>query len=224
MERIAALVLAAGAGARMRTDVPKQFLEYESRPLFIRPVEVFLHCGIPVTVVAREGEVAAVKEMLRAHLTEKVDVVPGGKERYDSSYAGLKKLAESGCFDYVLIQDAARPFITEELVKRIVRTVLESDTAVAAVPAKDTIKTADENGIVKETLDRASCYIIQTPQAFRLSLILEAYLRMYREGPDARVTDDASVVERFTDHPVRLCPGDYENIKITTPEDLKFLR
>lgn len=224
MERSTALVLAAGSGTRMGTAVRKQYLEYRGKPLLLSSVRAFLDCGIPAAVVTGEEDIPYVKELLLSEFGEAIPVLRGGKERYDSSYAGLRYLKERGQTDLVLIHDAARPFVTEEIIKRAVENAKEFGAAVAAVPSKDTVKIADPRGFVLETPDRRSVYIIQTPQAFRLPLILSAYEKMMAEENRTGITDDASVVEQFTDEPVKLFMGSYENVKITTPEDLKFLR
>ena len=234
MNNIRALVLAGGSGTRMQSERPKQFLDYKGKPLFLSTVQCFLSCGIPVTLVCRFEDLKEVEQIVKQELKVEagagsagsslpVQLVPGGKERFESSFAGLTALKKAGGCRYVLIQDAARPFLDKALVERVVETVKTYDTAVAAVPSKDTVKIADAEGFVSSTPDRASVYIIQTPQAFRLDLILDAYEKMFEAGDFTGITDDASVVERFTSHPVKLCMGDYENYKITTPEDLRYL-
>ena len=234
MNDIRALVLAGGSGTRMHSDRPKQFLGYKGKPLFLSTVECFLSLSIPVTLVCRFEDIKEVEQILKQELKVEagagiaggslpVQLVPGGTERFESSYAGLTALKEAGGCKYVLIQDAARPFLDQALVERVVETVKEYGTAVAAVPSKDTVKIADPDGFVVSTPDRSSVYIIQTPQAFRLDIILEAYDKMFAAGDFTGITDDASVVERFTSCPVKLCMGNYENHKITTPEDLRYL-
>ena len=142
-----------------------------------------------------------------------IDVCVGGRRRQDSVAAGLALLGEC---EWVLIHDGARPFLTQDLINRGLEAALETGSAVAAVPVTDTIKLADENGIVIETPPRPHLWAVQTPQIFRLSIIKEAYKQAVGD-----VTDDASLVEQMGGR-VKLYLGSYDNIKITTPHDLEL--
>jgi len=227
MGKTAALILAAGKSTRMQADVPKQFMEVLGKPLFMHSVLTYLPLVDQVVLVTNKEAVEEVRETLRSFLPDTlIPVVEGGEERYDSSWNGIKYLEKTGGYDLVMIHDAARAFVTKEVIQRAMDEAKASGTAVAAVPSKDTIKIARKDGTVIDTPDRRTLYAVQTPQAFSLSLILEAFRRFFEEkerNPELEVTDDASLVERFTDHPVRLVRGDYGNLKITTPEDLKGL-
>ena len=142
----------------------------------------------------------------------------GGKERYHSVYEGLK--AAENC-DYVLIHDGARPFIDEAMIGRIMEELPQSRACVVAVPVKDTIKLSSSDGYVARTLPREQLWSVQTPQAFDYNLIRRAYDQLADcEPEDIRITDDAMVAEHFAGVPVKLIEGSYDNIKITTPEDL----
>lgn len=143
-------------------------------------------------------------------------VIPGGKERYDSVYAGLCECRDC---EYVLIHDGARPFVTEEILKRGLQKVKETGACVIGMPSKDTVKLSDEEGYVKETPNRKCVWTIQTPQIFSYSLIREAHDSI-RQKDMSKITDDAMVVEQETGAKVALAEGSYQNIKITTPEDL----
>ena len=143
-------------------------------------------------------------------------IIAGGKERYDSVYAGL--LACGEC-EYVFIHDGARPFISEEILERGLTGVQETGACVIGMPSKDTVKIADEDGFVKETPDRKNVWTIQTPQIFSYRLIRDAHESIRKKDMSA-ITDDAMVVEQETGVRVRLAEGSYQNIKITTPEDL----
>lgn len=143
-------------------------------------------------------------------------VIPGGKERYDSVYAGLCECRDC---EYVLIHDGARPFVTEEILKRGLQKVKETGACVIGMPSKDTVKLSDEEGYVKETPNRKCVWTIQTPQIFLYSLIREAHDSI-RQKDMSKITDDAMVVEQETGAKVALAEGSYQNIKITTPEDL----
>ena len=218
-KRTAAVVLAAGSGKRMGTAVHKQYLLIKGRPVIYYTLQAFEDSEVDeVILVTGADEVDYCrKEIVEAYRFKKVrDVVAGGKERYDSVYEGLKAL--SGC-DYVLIHDGARPLISRTLINANINCVQETKACITAVPAKDTIKVADDNGYVADTPDRSRLWQIQTPQSFSYALVLEAY-RKREEAMDDTMTDDAMVVEKYTSHPIRLLKGDYSNIKITTPEDL----
>ena len=143
-------------------------------------------------------------------------IVSGGAERYDSVWNGLQETKADG---FVFIHDGARPFVDEEIIRRGYECVSADRACVAGMPAKDTVKIADENGFVADTPDRSKVWIIQTPQVFETALVKEAYRLLMEKGHSA-VTDDAMVVEQMLHFPIRLFYGSYENIKITTPEDL----
>ena len=143
-------------------------------------------------------------------------VTAGGKERYDSVYAGLCACDNT---DYVLIHDGARPFVTEEILERTCFAVKETGACVVGMPAKDTIKISDRNKMVESTPAREKVWLVQTPQAFRYSLIKESY-ESIRCKDMSGITDDAMIVEQESGVKVALVHGSYENLKITTPEDL----
>ena len=216
----AAVVLAAGAGKRMGGDVPKQFLMIGGRPMIAVTLEAFENCGAVDTVVLVTG--AEHTEYCRKEIVEKYglrkvrSVAAGGAERYDSVLAGLMAVPDA---DYVLIHDGARPYVTEELIRRTAEGAVRYGACTAAVPAKDTIKLADEEGFIARTLPRKRTWIIQTPQAFSYELIVKAHALMREQGMED-VTDDAMCVEQSGLARVKLVEGSYANIKITTPEDL----
>ena len=147
---------------------------------------------------------------------EPVSVTAGGKERYDSVYAGLLCCQDT---DYVYIHDGARPFVTEEMIQRGYEAVKRTNACVMGMPSKDTVKLADPSGYIKETPDRKIVWNIQTPQIFSYDLIRGAY-ESIRKKDMSNVTDDAMVVEQETGTKILLVEGSYQNIKITTPEDL----
>ena len=200
-KRTAAVVLAAGSGKRMGTAVHKQYLLIKGRPVIYYTLQAFEDSEVDeVILVTGADEVDYCrKEIVEAYRFKKVrDVVAGGKERYDSVYEGLKAL--SGC-DYVLIHDGARPLISRTLINANINCVQETKACITAVPAKDTIKVADDNGYVADTPDRSRLWQIQTPQSFSYALVLEAY-RKREEAMDDTMTDDAMVVEKYTSHPI----------------------
>lgn len=226
-KKTAAICLAAGRGKRMESKVHKQYLFLKDKPVLYYSLQAFENSPIEeVVLVTGAGE----EEYCRKEIVEKYGftkvkaIVPGGKERYHSVYLGLQAL--KAC-DYVLIHDGARPFLTKEIIDRCMEGVLHHKACAAGMPAKDTIKLADENRDIACTPDRNKVWIIQTPQAFSCSLIKEAYKRLIEleeqgKEPDVPITDDAMVVEHFLHQKVHLVYGSYENIKITTPEDMRI--
>ena len=144
-------------------------------------------------------------------------ITEGGKERYNSVYAGLE--ACSADTDYVFIHDGARPFVTEDIIKRTKEGAVTYDACIAGMPSKDTVKIIDENNMVSVTPERSRVWSVQTPQVFLYSLIKEAH-DAARSTSMQGITDDAMVVEQYKNTPVHIVEGAYENIKITTPEDI----
>lgn len=223
--RCGAVVLAAGSGRRMHSDVKKQFLLIQDKPVIYYSLQVFQQSFIDeiVLVVSEEDRDYCKKNIVDQFGFSKVKyIVAGGKERYHSVAAGLACLTEC---DYVFIHDGARPMITEEILERAYECVKENDACVVGMPVKDTIKIADQNGFIHQTPDRNLVWMIQTPQVFEASLIKGAYRQLLDQEKELQeqgihITDDAMVVETLMKHPVKLVEGSYENIKITTPEDL----
>lgn len=218
-----AIVLAAGKGRRMGTEIPKQFLYIHDKPVLFYSLNVFQqHNDIDeiVLVVSEEYKSYCIKEILERYSITKVSaIVEGGAERYDSVIAGL-----SACSDckYVLIHDGARPCVTEEIIDRSLDAVRKYDACVVGMPSKDTVKIADDQGFISVTPPRKNVWNIQTPQVFSYELIYNAYQTMQRKGM-AGVTDDAMVIELLDAAKIRLVEGSYENIKVTTPDDIKVL-
>ena len=219
--RIAAIVLAGGSGKRMGGSVPKQYRKLCGRPMITYSLEAFEKSGVDqvVLVTGREEVEYCRKEIVEKWGFQKVAaVVPGGKERYHSVYQGLKAL--KNC-DYVLIHDGARPLLSQDIIERAITGAVEYGACVIGMPVKDTIKVADEDGFAVRTPDRSRLWQIQTPQAFSYELARRAYDRiMADETLQQGITDDAMVAERAEKIKVKLLPGSYENLKVTTPEDL----
>ena len=219
-ERNTAIVLAAGQGKRMHSKVQKQFLEIQGYPVLYYSLRCFQESPLiqDIILVTGEESISYCKEEIvqKYGFTKVSAVIPGGKERYDSVYAGLCECKDC---EYVLIHDGARPFVTEEILKRGLQKVKETGACVIGMPSKDTVKLSDEEGYVKETPNRKCVWTIQTPQIFSYSLIREAHDSI-RQKDMSKITDDAMVVEIFTNQKVYLSEGSYENIKLTTPEDM----
>ena len=215
-----AIVLAAGQGKRMHSKIQKQFLEIQGYPVLYYSLRCFQESPLIQDIILVTGEDAlsyCKEEIVKKYGFTKVsNVIAGGKERYDSVYAGL-----CACKDcrYVLIHDGTRPFITEEIIERGLEKVKETGACVVGMPSKDTIKLSDAEGYVKETPDRKCVWTIQTPQIFSYALIREAHDSI-RKKDMSKITDDAMVIEQETGAKVALAEGSYQNIKITTPEDL----
>ena len=219
-ERNTAIVLAAGQGKRMHSKVQKQFLEIQGYPVLYYSLRCFQESPLiqDIILVTGEESISYCKEEIvqKYGFTKVSAVIPGGKERYDSVYAGLCECRDC---EYVLIHDGARPFVTEEILKRGLQKVKETGACVIGMPSKDTVKLSDEEGYVKETPNRKCVWTIQTPQIFSYSLIREAHDSI-RQKDMSKITDDAMVVEQETGAKVALAEGSYQNIKITTPEDM----
>lgn len=215
-----AIVLAAGKGTRMNSKIQKQFLEVEGKPIIYYSLKCFQESPLirDIILVTGEESLSYCKEEIvkRFGFSKVKKVTAGGKERYDSVYAGLCACDNT---DYVLIHDGARPFVTEEILERTCFAVKETGACVVGMPAKDTIKISDRNKMVESTPAREKVWLVQTPQAFRYSLIKESY-ESIRCKDMSGITDDAMIVEQESGVKVALVHGSYENLKITTPEDL----
>ncbi|OQP04775.1 2-C-methyl-D-erythritol 4-phosphate cytidylyltransferase [Geobacillus sp. 46C-IIa] len=213
-----AIVLAAGQGKRMNAGMNKQFIELDGEPLIVRTLKVFdgdERCT-GIVLVVNPAERSRFEQLLERYRIRKVAAFAnGGQERQHSVYNGLQALKGGGI---VLIHDGARPFVRVRHLHELADAAVQYGAAIPAVRVKDTIKKA--GGLfVEQTIDRSSLWAVQTPQAFRLSLIMEAHEEAKKAGYLG--TDDASLVERLG-RPVKILEGDYRNIKLTTPEDLLF--
>jgi len=222
-KKYAGIILAAGSGSRMKSSIPKQYIEIENRPLIYYTLETFERSVVDeIILVVRPGDEDYVKkEIVDRYSFSKVKaIVAGGDSRTMSVYNGIKA-AEA---DYVLIHDGARACASVELVNRMAKEVVISP-CIAAVPSKDTVKLSDSDGYVESTPKRECVYIVQTPQAFDRKELLDAYLLLdeMSEEEKAILTDDSMIMEN-AGKKVRLVAGEYSNIKVTTPEDLDFIK
>lgn len=233
-KRCTAIVLSAGSGSRMQSDLAKQYMLLAGKPVIwyalnaVEQSEIIDDC---ILVAGAEDLEFVRNEIVHKYGFSKVDViVAGGAERYLSVMNALHAV-EGGEQQipnrdgYLFIHDGARPFLTEEMILRLADTVEEYHACVAAVPTKDTVKIADDKGFALQTPDRRVVWSVQTPQVFDTRLVLEAYERLggrlqrMREQGIA-ITDDAGVIELFTDYRVKMVEGSYRNIKITTRDDM----
>lgn len=206
------IITAAGQGKRM--GGPKQFLEIAGQPMLGRTIAAFEACPLieGIILVVNEDYIEQAKQFKFSKILK---VIAGGKERQDSVYNGIKALpAET---EIVAIHDGARPFVTVDIIERSINEAKKSRAVVVGVPVKDTIKQV-ANSQVAQTLDRKTLWAAQTPQVFKKELLVQAYESGYNKGV---ATDDAMLVEQLS-VPVTMVVGSYQNIKVTTPEDLKF--
>ena len=219
--RIAVVIPAGGIGTRMGGRVPKQFLTIGGGSILSATVRCFVgHPSVDLVVVAAPAaHLTRTRRLLRPLAASgRLSVVEGGAERQDSVWRGLQALPEA--VEIVLVHDAVRPFVTRNLIEDVVRAAAETGAAICARPIAETVKRVSE-GHVQETVDRRGLWAVQTPQGFRAGLLREAHEKARRDGVVG--TDDAMLVERLG-QPVRVVLGSGENIKITTPEDLRHAR
>ncbi|OMP67971.1 2-C-methyl-D-erythritol 4-phosphate cytidylyltransferase [Domibacillus epiphyticus] len=215
------VIPAAGKGKRMKAGLNKLLLELEGKPVIIHTLEVFESdpCCKGIVLSVHPDEQSEFEQLLLTYNIKKVCAFAmGGQERQHSVYSGLKVLPPES--DIVLVHDGARPFITRGTIEMLVKSAHDSGAAIAAVPVKDTIKKA-ASGTVSKTIDRASLWSVQTPQAFKKSVLLHAQQKAEEE--QFLGTDESSLVER-TGYRVQIVESDYDNIKLTTPEDMYFAR
>jgi 2-C-methyl-D-erythritol 4-phosphate cytidylyltransferase len=218
MSRNCAIVVAGGKGRRMGKGINKLFLALNNKPILAHTLEVFEKNNLVdyVILVAAKEEVEYCKrEIILPYSIKKVrKVVAGGEDRCQSVLNGLKAVNDSSI---ILIHDGARPFIDDRIIEQGIKCAEIYGASACGVEPKDTIKIKDESGFSKGTLKRSDLFCVQTPQCFKLELILKAHEDILGKG--VFVTDDTSVVEMYG-HNVFLYEGSYNNIKITTPDDL----
>lgn len=223
MKKYAAIVLSAGSGSRMKSDIPKQYLPLIEKPVIYYSLMAFQNSPVDEIILvsgANDIEYCRKEIVERYGLSKVTRIVAGGKERYDSVYEGLCATDA----EYVLIHDGARPVLTSDMIDRMIQGVENTGACIAAMPVKDTIKLSDEHKQVASTPDRKHLWMVQTPQCFARTLLEESYeiLKCKQKAgenvPD--ITDDAMIVEFATGKKITLVEGAYTNLKITTPEDL----
>lgn len=226
---IIAIILMAGSGRRMRITEKKQFLPFHGKPLFCASVESFLswgRCGEILLVINEEDRrfVESVVEKEGWRSKTELHLVEGGAERFLSVYQALQFLKKKSEEGILFIHDAARPFFTEDLLERLLEKTGSASAVIPGVPVKDTIKRV-EGDVVQESLKRTGLYAVQTPQVFLFSLLYEAYQDFFvqRETREILITDDAMLIEAFSEEQVYLISGEEQNRKITVKEDLSFL-
>jgi 2-C-methyl-D-erythritol 4-phosphate cytidylyltransferase len=218
MDEFGVVVVAAGKGARMGSKESKQYLLLHNKPIIIHALEIFQKIAEVASIVwvVGEGDVQRCeKYVAQYNLSKVLAVIPGGSERQASVLKGLHASTQS--IDWVLIHDGVRPFVAEEHILACWKQAQIDGAAVLAVPVKDTIKIVNADGYIESTPNRRSLWAIQTPQAFRREQIIAAHELALAD--DFIGTDDAMLIERMGGK-VAIVEGSYDNIKITTPEDL----
>ncbi len=213
-----AVIVAAGAGKRMGEDINKQFFELNGVPVVVRTLEIFAKSSFinEIILVLSNNDILYFKNHILAGGTfnKLSSVVTGGRTRQISVFNGLQRVSPGT--DVVLVHDGARPFVKDDVLKNCIFGAMELGGACAGIPVKDTIKKTDGK-LIKETLDRSCLWAIQTPQAFKYHILMDAHKKARAEGFSG--TDDSVLVERTGIRP-GIVMGGYDNIKITTKEDL----
>ena len=215
--KTAVIIVAGGTGSRMGTDMPKQFLKIRNKEILLHTAEIFAACGIAdkIVIVCHADYIEHCRN-LTLSVNAGISVVCGGNTRQESVFAGLAEVRE---YDYVLVHDAVRCLVSCEDIKKLYSELLSGNSCTLAVKVKDTVKMSDEAGFVTSTLPREFLWNIQTPQAFETDKLFRAHEYALETGFAG--TDDCSVMEHFGEK-VKLVEGSYENIKLTTPSDLKL--
>jgi len=212
-QKVGAVIVAAGSSQRMG-GVDKVLALVGGKPLLARVIDVFQRCILihQIVVVLSQENLKPGRRLVAEQGWSKVtDVCLGGSRRQDSVVVGLNRLSHCS---WVVIHDGARPLVTEGLIERGLEAAIETGAAVAAVPVTDTVKVAGDDQLVQGTPPRRDLWAVQTPQVFRFDIIAEAYRQA-----EGEVTDDATLVEQLG-YRVKLYTGSYDNIKVTTPDDL----
>lgn len=220
--KVIGIVLAAGQGKRMNTTISKQFLVLRDKPILYYSLKAFNDSSVEeIILVVKDDLIDYCREhIVEAYNLNKVTrIVAGGKERYDSVKQALSSIDNT---DYVLIHDGARPFITKERIDELIEQVTVYKACILATPVKDSIKVVDNKGYISSAPERHMLWAAQTPQAFEFQGITNAYSKFYGDfnRDNQRITDDAMVYETYLNKQVKIIEGSYQNIKITTPEDL----
>ncbi|MEG0829255.1 MAG: 2-C-methyl-D-erythritol 4-phosphate cytidylyltransferase [Anaerovoracaceae bacterium] len=218
-KKTAVIIAAAGLGKRMGSGIPKQYLKIHGEPILLKALRAFCQNEYVdyVFLVTNKNYIGQCEIMKKEYGLEKlVDIVEGGKERQDSVYRALQEINRiKPGVEYVLVHDGARPFVSQETINYIVEATAGVGAAVAAVPVKNSIRQGDYKA--SKNLERQNLYTVQTPQGFRKAVLMKAYEQAFYDGFYG--TDDAGLVERLG-HPVEIVMGKYDNIKITTKEDM----
>lgn len=221
--KVFAVIPAAGAGLRIGGAVKKQFLLLRDKPIIVHTLQRFEQCPDvdEIAVAVPEQSIAEMESMLSHFRLHKVSLVTvGGEKRQDSVYNVLKKCNFKQS-DIVLVHDGVRPFIEPKQITHLLKSCKEYGAAVLAVQPKDTIRRSRGGDFFDQTLDRNALWLVQTPQAFKAALLMKAFAKAKRDRFYG--TDEAGLVERIGVR-ARIVEGSYDNIKITTQEDVELGR
>ncbi|MDU1456347.1 MAG: 2-C-methyl-D-erythritol 4-phosphate cytidylyltransferase [Paeniclostridium sordellii] len=214
------IIVAAGTGSRMKKDINKQFIKLDNKEIIAYTIDKFYindEIDDIVVVIKKDEEDYFKKNILEKYEFKNIKIAYGGEERQDSVYNGIQKL-DKNC-EVVLVHDGARPFVTEEIINNSIQEAKKHNAVVVGVKVKDTIKVVGEEGNIVDTPNRKYLWSVQTPQVFKYDIITKAYENAYNENYYG--TDDAMLVEKIG-YDVKMIEGSYDNIKITTQEDLNF--
>ncbi|MFZ7121527.1 MAG: 2-C-methyl-D-erythritol 4-phosphate cytidylyltransferase [Eubacteriaceae bacterium] len=216
---VSSIIVAAGSGSRMKAGVNKQYLYLNGIPVLARTLLAFQKCELIdeiILVIGRNDIELCNKEVIKPYRIKKIKgIVCGGTTRQESMYNGLKEVSKKS--EIVLTHDGARPLIHQETLIKAIKGTIENGATIVAVPVKETIKIIDDDYNVNTTPQRSTLWSVQTPQTFKYKLLLDAHKKAIED--DYVGTDDSMLVERLN-HPIKVIKGYYDNIKITTPEDL----
>jgi 2-C-methyl-D-erythritol 4-phosphate cytidylyltransferase len=219
--KVFAIIPAAGSGTRIGGEIKKQFLPLNGKPIIVHTLQQFEHCSDidEVAMAIPESAMSDMEAIVARYRLHKVSkMMMGGKKRQDSVNNVLNRLTLKDS-DIVLVHDGVRPFIETKRIAHLLKVCKEYDAAVLAVQPKDTIRRSTGGGFFDQTMDRTALWLVQTPQAFRAKLLVKAFEKAREDKFYS--TDEAALVERLGVK-VRIVEGNYDNIKITTPEDLEL--
>ena len=223
MPGFVAIILSAGHGKRMESDIPKQYMMLKDKPILYYSVNAFESSDVDsIIIVTAESDINYVQEEIvdKYDFNKVVKIVAGGEERYDSVSNGLAEAVKLHGARYVMIHDGARPFVNQSIISDCMENVVKTRACIAGMPVKDTIKVVDEANIIINSPSRSTLWMAQTPQCFDLALAYNSYKQLLASTPTPNVTDDAEVIELFGGVKSTIVETSYNNIKITTPEDI----
>ncbi len=218
-----AVIVAAGKSRRMEANINKVYMDLHGKKTIVRTLEAFEQSPVIKEIIlvvdSSDAAYCGLEAVNQSSFTKLRKITEGGSRRQDSVCNGLKEVSNQA--ELVLIHDGARPLVTQEIILRSVYGAQEYGAVTTGMPVKDTIKMVDPNGFVSDTLDRSMLWAVQTPQVFTKSIITEAHKKAAQL--DIEATDDAMLVEKLG-YKLRVIEGSYENIKLTTPEDMTIAR
>ncbi len=221
---IVAIVPGAGKGKRMGNNGEnKLFINIKGKPILYYTLLKLENCNLIdeiYLVLDKESLKKRQREIQNFNLKKLKKIIPGGKTRGESVYNGLKELKVDA--EIVVVHDGARPFISQEKIEEVIKSAQNSDASILAIPLSDTLKEVSPDGYIEKTLPREKYVRVQTPQAFKTSILMEAYKKIGK-AMEFKNTDEAYLVEKMG-YKVKVVWGEYKNIKITTPFDLKLAK